>query len=95
MDGKNLTGSSAYILDSIAHPLIPISSCLKDNVLPKRIVDRYTLINLEAYYLLTYTCSSKYPRSINLVISVMNQQIKKNITHENPISVHRPACGHT
>ncbi len=34
--------------------------------------------------------SSKYPWSINFVISVMDLLITKNITHENPISVHFP-----
>ena len=32
--------------------------------------------------------STKYLRSINFVIFVMNQQITKNITHENPINTH-------
>ncbi len=36
-----------------------------------------------------------YPWSVIFVISVMNQQITKNITHENPISVRFPAHGHT
>ncbi len=42
--------------------------------------------------------NSKYPRLINFVMSVTNQQIMKKITHENPISSvssHFLESGHT